>query len=340
MFSTLDAIPTQVAIFHLSPDGDQLHLERFDISQSQLEDNHSLLKNWLFSGFQAEEFFQSNPHETTTPSFELLQEILDGSTTDKIHALGEQIALSVLGHHTTFIISTWQDLVFDDEMCSAMVVSFTFPSEMFYLGQHADGMTLPNLFQEGIPATKQKEALLLFNVFKDDGLRFIFKGLNPRAMALQIIKDQLLTAIPIANPFYHTKAYLSMCNQFVKERLEEDPTVSKTEKADVMQKTINYFKDSETFIEEDFIGQVFEDDSLSSAFKQYKNSYQLQHHVNLADEFDVEQVAVQKQAKVFKSVLKLDRNFHIYIHGDKSLIQKGVESDGRKFYKIYFDEEQ
>jgi hypothetical protein len=48
---------------------------------------------------------------------------------------------------------------------------------------------------------------------------------------------------------------------------------------------------------------------------------------------------VKKQSRVFKSVLKLDRNFHIYIHGDKDLIERGVEKDGRKYYKIYYREE-
>ncbi len=42
----------------------------------------------------------------------------------------------------------------------------------------------------------------------------------------------------------------------------------------------------------------------------------------------------------FKSVLKLDKNFHIYIHGDKELIEKGYDDAvGKKFYKIYYDEE-
>ncbi|MES1226514.1 MAG: nucleoid-associated protein, partial [Bacteroidota bacterium] len=48
----------------------------------------------------------------------------------------------------------------------------------------------------------------------------------------------------------------------------------------------------------------------------------------------------KKQAKVFKSVLKLDKNFHIYIHGRRDLIEKGIdEITGKKFYKIYFEEE-
>ena len=49
--------------------------------------------------------------------------------------------------------------------------------------------------------------------------------------------------------------------------------------------------------------------------------------------------AVKKQAKIFKSVLKLDKNFHIYIHGNREMIEQGVEKDGRKFYKIYFEKE-
>jgi hypothetical protein len=50
-------------------------------------------------------------------------------------------------------------------------------------------------------------------------------------------------------------------------------------------------------------------------------------------------MAVKKQERIFKSVLKLDKNFHIYIHGDRELIEQGMDADGRKFYKIYFEEE-
>ena len=39
-------------------------------------------------------------------------------------------------------------------------------------------------------------------------------------------------------------------------------------------------------------------------------------------------------------MLKLDKNFHIYIHGDKDLIEKGYDqTTGKKYYKIYYDEE-
>ena len=55
--------------------------------------------------------------------------------------------------------------------------------------------------------------------------------------------------------------------------------------------------------------------------------------------FPISSAAVKQQARVFRSVLKLDRNFHIYIHGNRELIQQGKDADGRKFYKIYYDTE-
>jgi hypothetical protein len=75
------------------------------------------------------------------------------------------------------------------------------------------------------------------------------------------------------------------------------------------------------------------------SFKKFKNDFQNENDLEIVSEFDISSPAVKRQSKVFKSVLKLDRNFHIYIHGDKDLIEKGVDEDGRKFYKIYYREE-
>jgi hypothetical protein len=56
--------------------------------------------------------------------------------------------------------------------------------------------------------------------------------------------------------------------------------------------------------------------------------------------FDISEQAVKKQSRMFKSVLKLDKNFHVYIHGDRNLIEQGVDENGRKFYKIYYEKEE
>jgi len=74
-------------------------------------------------------------------------------------------------------------------------------------------------------------------------------------------------------------------------------------------------------------------------FMQYKTDYEQRYETPIEDEFAISNAAVKKQARIYKSVLKLDRNFHIYIHGSSELIEKGVDEDGRKYYKIYYQEE-
>lgn len=75
------------------------------------------------------------------------------------------------------------------------------------------------------------------------------------------------------------------------------------------------------------------------SFRQFDQAYRSEHEMDISDSFEINAQAVRKQARVFKSVLKLDKNFHIYIHGNRDLIEQGVDEKGRKFYKIYYEEE-
>ena len=61
-------------------------------------------------------------------------------------------------------------------------------------------------------------------------------------------------------------------------------------------------------------------------------------NIEFADSFEISDSAIKKQQRSFKSVIKLDKNFHIYIHGDREKIQLCKDENG-KFYKIYFDKE-
>ena len=56
------------------------------------------------------------------------------------------------------------------------------------------------------------------------------------------------------------------------------------------------------------------------------------------DTFYISDAAVKKQSRSFKSVIKLDKNFHIYVHGDRRMIEQGEDEKGR-YYKVYYKEE-
>ena len=91
--------------------------------------------------------------------------------------------------------------------------------------------------------------------------------------------------------------------------------------------------------DEEFEKEVFQHPEMIESFRSFDQSYRQENEIDVADNFEISAQAVKKQARVFKSVLKLDKNFHIYIHGNKELIERGTDPDGRKFYKIYYERE-
>jgi hypothetical protein len=193
--------------------------------------------------------------------------------------------------------------------------------------------------EEGINIKKLEKGCLILNIDAEEGYRVCILDNQNASQEAQYWKDEFLKLKPVADNYFQTKNYLSLAKNFVTERLDNEFEVSKADQIDYLNRSIDYFKKHEQFNEQEFEANVFEHQSVIKSFKNYKNDFQQEHDVHIVSEFDISTSAVKKQSKVFKSVLKLDRNFHIYIHGDRDLIEKGVDDDGRKYYKIYFREE-
>jgi hypothetical protein len=88
----------------------------------------------------------------------------------------------------------------------------------------------------------------------------------------------------------------------------------------------------------EFAHEVIGQPEVIDSFNQYKSAYVQEHDLEIVDNFTISDSAVKKQARVLKSVIKLDKNFHIYVHGNRELIEQGSDNKG-KFYKIYYKEE-
>jgi hypothetical protein len=137
----------------------------------------------------------------------------------------------------------------------------------------------------------------------------------------------------------NTNQFLSLAKSFVTKQFPAEFETTKADQIDLLNRSVEYFKKHENFDKQDFEQEVFQDTGVIKSFQAFDSTYRQENGIDIADEFIISQQVVKKQARVFKSVLKLDRNFHIYIHGNNELIKQGVESDGRKYYKIYFENE-
>jgi hypothetical protein len=130
-----------------------------------------------------------------------------------------------------------------------------------------------------------------------------------------------------------------MTKSFVTSQFPSEFESTKADQIDLLNRSVEYFRKNENFDKQSFEQEVFQDSEVIKSFQTFDSKYRTENDIQIADDFLISPQVVKKQAKNFKSVLKLDRNFHIYIHGDNELIKQGVESDGRKFYKIYFETE-
>lgn len=196
-------------------------------------------------------------------------------------------------------------------------------------------------FLEGTHTKHLDKGCLIYNISGEDGYAVLMTDSSAnKGEEARFWKDEFLSLVPRQDNYFNTANYLKMCKEFVVTELPKQHPVDKTHQIDILNRSVDYFKNNETFQDFSFTEEIFEKPEIINSFNQYKQEYQKENNFELGETFEISNQAVKKQSKVFKSVLKLDKNFHVYIHGDRNLIERGFdENTGKKFYKIYFDEE-
>jgi hypothetical protein len=191
--------------------------------------------------------------------------------------------------------------------------------------------------EEGYPLSKLDKGALVLNLASEDNyLVFTHDKKNPAGVA-RYWAESFLNLELRESSYQQTYEMMHMAKEFVTGELAAQ--VSRPDQIDLLNKTSDYFKTNERFEKNDYIDEVFQDPDIASSFTLFKENYEMQKGTQLPDDFEISDSALRKQGRVFKSVLKLDKNFHIYIHGDRSKIERGQDADGKKYYKIYFEEE-
>ncbi|WP_276091289.1 nucleoid-associated protein [Pedobacter sp. JY14-1] len=196
--------------------------------------------------------------------------------------------------------------------------------------------------QDAINIHKLDKGCLIFNTDQEEGYRVAVIDQTNRSSETAVYwKDEFLKLRIRNDNFNQTASVLGVYKNFVTEKLDEEFEISKADKIDLLNKSMKYFKEKESFDLEEFSNEVIGNAEGIESFKNYKKSYEEEFDTPIPDSFDISDAAVKKQARVYKSVLKLDKNFHIYIHGNKDLIEKGFDDDkSMNYYKVYFREEQ
>ncbi len=193
---------------------------------------------------------------------------------------------------------------------------------------------------EGININKLDKGCLIFKENQKNGYVVCVVDNTNKQQDAQYWVNDFLQVSRTTNSYHFTDAALGMCKLFISNELTEKFDVNKSDQIDMLNRSMDYFKTKDEFKFSEFAEEVLHHPEVIDSFTQYKQTYEVAKQVTIDDEFDIHLMAVKKQQRVFKSILKLDKNFHVYIHGRKDLIEKGYdERTGKHFYKLYFDEE-
>lgn len=337
----------KVSVYHVGnkTNGEDLILPQNDLDISDLRLREMLLK-YFVPAFKETEFFTftfTNEDFTLNPIYNFACQVFDNKKSFSRN--GQNIAKHLYERSIhpqiksgDLFVALISDVAIDDELTSVIGI---FKSEnrhpFFHVAASDKDISLSYL--EGISLEKLDKACLIIDSDRGDGLKVCIVDKSNRSLEAQYWRDDFLMLKEKSDGYHFTNEVLTIAKKYVTKQLSEEFEVSKADQIDLLNRSMEYFKSNDSFDKKEFEKTVFQDQGMIKSFRKFNDEYRNEHSLNELDDFDISKSAVKKQNRAFKNVLRLDRNFDIYIHGNRELIEQGVERDGRKYYKIYFEHE-
>lgn len=191
----------------------------------------------------------------------------------------------------------------------------------------------------GINIQKLDKGCIIFNVEAESGYQLAVIDQTNKGEEARYWMDDFLGVMELQDEDFKTRQVIALCKNFITKEMPTHFEVSKADQADMLNRSAKYLKENDNFSFNDFSDEVLAQPDLAERFARYKEDFQQNREIELEDQFVISEHVVKQQAKVFKSVIKLDKNFHIYVHGNRNLLEQGTDENGRKFYKLYYDQE-
>lgn len=141
--------------------------------------------------------------------------------------------------------------------------------------------------------------------------------------------------------YYQTHSFVDSCKNFCEDVLTSENNVSKLEQQWMMNRSLSYLMDKEKVEMDKFEEEVIQQPELIEAFKEYRDNFYRINKMPSPDTIEISEPAVRNNKKYLRSVLKLDKNFHVYVHAKHDTIERGYdEAKGMHYYKLYFNNEE
>jgi hypothetical protein len=347
MIEYTNAVIEKVSVHNVGnkTNGEELHLSEslLDISDVNVRE---LLSKFFLTPFSAPEYHSftfSNDDFTLNPVYIFVSQIFEDTKQFQKTSLDIASHLYELAIHPQIkpgdlFITYFSEIVVEDEVTDAIGI-FKSETRQSFLKLNRELNSFSIRCEDGINIDKLDKGCLIFNTDKESGYKICILDKSNKTTEAQYWKDSFLQLKPYSDVYHYTKDLMNITKYYIAKELPDEFDINKTDQIDLLNRSAEYFKTHDTFDKSDYEKKVFIDSKMIKSFRNFDESFRNENNIDSEDSFEISSTAVKEGLRLFKSVLKLDKNFHIYIHGDVELIKQGIEKDGRKFYKIYYEKE-
>ena len=318
------------------------------LSESKLVINDKikgLLVNYFLSPFTSEEYFQlyhdsgieynvvygaasqifDNPSTLYEQSVNLAKHLYDQSTHPKIKG-GE------------FYTVYFKDCIVDGDTVDAVGL-FKSENKDTFLKVLREGGNFNLESEQGINTKKLDKGCLIFNKERENGYVVAVVDNTNRGIEAQYWMDDFLHVRQRKDGYANTQNAMAMAKNFVTKALPEQFEVSKADQIDLLNRSLEFFKEKDTFDMEEFANEVIEQPKVIESFRDFKRNYESENDIVIDDNFSISNYAFKKQQRSYKRVINLDKKIQIIINGNRSQVEQGEDERG-KYYKVYYKEEE
>ena len=309
-------------------------------------DTWDFFKRYLFSSFKTEEYFCFSHKEDLQMNgvYALVQSIFNDQSSfvadsSNIAELLYEVSVHPKVEEGELTVAYMKNVKIGDQFVDAVGI-FKSESESAFLKYNHKDSHYEVSTDFGYDVNKVDKGCLIIDSNVEDGYDVLIVDHKSRGEEARFWKDSFLGLQPVENNFYQTKVAMEVAKSFVESPVTADLEMSLTEQIELLNKSSDYFEKNDQFDRGSFEEAVFSsNDNLVMGFKNYEQNLAEEQKIEFPSNFEISKPAYKKNSKIFRSVLKLDKNFSIYIHGDRDRADRG-EDEGGKYYKFYYDDER
>jgi hypothetical protein len=311
------------------------------------DETASLLLHYFLSPFTTQEFYRFSHASDLAMNevFHYVSSIFDqpaGLLTQSQHLGSHLYRHSAHPRVKTgeFYVVCFEHCLLDDEVVDAVGL-FKSESKDTFLTIYPSGNTFEIGYGDGININRLDKGCLIFNTNREEGYLCALVDNLARGSEAQYWRDDFLQVTPRSDNYFRTRSVMEMTRQFVTETLPRELGTDRASQADLLNRSVHFMKQNDAFDLGEFRQQVLTEPEIIDAFSGFCENRSEETGQSFPDAFGISGDAVKKQTRFMKSVIKLDKNFHIYVHGDRQMVEKGFDEERQlEYYKLFFREEQ